>query len=216
MIGFAVSTAGLAPAGQQALAELNQEMLGLDSARHSGEDGLVINIEVDVDPAEAERKLQSSPFGKVLLSEGRSLLRPYKDPSEREDDLIIGESVLPSAVELTASSRVWRSTPPFTASGPLSDYVQRSIGIGLWYGEKTDDQKGDAAQYVGAGYQFNTHSGQIDSGISRRIFATRRLAADRFYFGHNEKQRSINDKKLLLATQTARELFDLRPVDEPS
>ncbi|MEX2014722.1 MAG: hypothetical protein WD885_02195 [Candidatus Saccharimonadales bacterium] len=216
MIGLAASTTGQLPTGQQALAELSQEMLGLDSARHSGEDGLTVSLEIDVDPTQAERELGASPFGKMLLGERRSLLRPYDDPSQRENDLIIGESVLPSAVELTASSRTWRSPPAFAVSGPLSDYVQRSIGIGLWYGERTDDQKGDAVQYVSAGYQFDTYSGQVDTGISRRVFVPRLLTANRFYRGHNQKQRPINNKKLLLATQAVRELFDLRPVDEPS
>jgi hypothetical protein len=189
---FADSNPGQLPAGRQAFVELNQEMLGLDTARHSADDGSAVSLEIDVDPAQAERELRASPFGKVMLRKG----------------------VLPNAVELTASSRAWRSTPPFKASGPLVDYVQRGIGVGLWYGERTDGQKGDVVQYIGAGYQFDTYSGQVDSAISRRVVAARRSAADRFYHGHNEKQRSANDKRLLLATQTVRELFKLRPVDE--
>jgi hypothetical protein len=203
------------PAGRQVFIDLNGEMLASGAAQDLGEEGTSLpSLEIDIDPAEAERELRASPLGAVMLGEGRRLLRSRDDSTGGWSELIIGD-VEPSAVEVTAFARSWVSTPEFQTSG-RAGYTRRGVGVRLWYGERTDDQKGDAAQHLGIGFEFNTYENKVNAAISRLVVASPRLASRGVDLGRSEKTRSANgrnDRKLLLATQTVRRLFELRAVE---
>lgn len=201
------------PNGLQAINELSGEMLASGATEHPEDGARTIGIEIATDPDQVERELRGGPLGKVMLGDGRSLLAPYAESSEKARDLVIGD-IRPSAIEIVASTRSWRSTLPFTVSSALTDHSRHHVGIGIWYGERTDKQKGDAVQYVGAGYSFDAFSGYADRTMSRVVAATRRSRGDKYYHGHNQRQREVSDKKLLVVARTVRELFELQPVEQ--
>ena len=105
------------PNGLQAINELTGEMLASGATEQPEDGARTIALEVAADPDQVERELRGGPLGKIMLGNGRSLLRPYADPSERARDLVIGD-VRPSTIEIFASTRNWRSAPPFISSTP--------------------------------------------------------------------------------------------------
>lgn len=194
------------PRGRQVFIELDEAMVAQSSTEPI--DGrTTVTLSVDGDPTELERSVSDSPLGKVMLGTGDSLLKPYAKRGDKDNDLVIG-NVLPSAVEILASRRSWVSTPPFTSSKELVGYVRRWTGVGLWYGEQTDEQKGDAVQYLGIGTDFDTYFNQTETVMGRLVVASSRSTADSSYRGHNEKIRNINDRRVLQVAGLLQEFFD--------